>query len=541
MAAILDFRPPHPSENYVYSVLVGESHYLWALHTDGYFPTVCWRTAPIQQEETESLTPCEILCRYLPEEALVLVFGTSNKGRRTREQAMRHRAAQRIPAMSVYALFSNDHAKTAECPQDVLEAPSMEYLRYAFQDVPCNFYQLRVQDFLPNVDDASSRTKRQHHNNASKPPLTVGLEQIAILKAASDMLPDRRFLLVDSGYATRFFSVEPKHCDGTASTAGDEPAGPNPADSPTLLFSARERSPLHHHFRVTSLASTLSLTSRFRSMHERTGALPAIDARMVLTNYLTTSSTTIVAGPQPPLGGGSDSSKPLRLQLMATNTVDAMVGCVVQETMLQLRHIVKSWALANAAADQDTGSNTKNSNALMLLVCFTGMEADVLSKLLVPGEQGYSPTPEWDLNDDDVSMKLFQCDDGPLKDFITVDVCRKIDGKTVTVEVRNSRHLVHQGIHRLLVESSEQRQAQIDPVEAIRLELVGCRIAKTFLMDSGYQIYRGQVMTVCPSSSLPAASEGILDSDLFLVRYDDGDEENFSVSQLYGKCGWMAN
>lgn len=91
------------------------------------------------------------------------------------------------------------------------------------------------------------------------------------------------------------------------------------------------------------------------------------------------------------------------------------------------------------------------------------------------------------------------------------------------IEVRTERHLVHQGVQHLLL------QAPRDSTIPIRQELIGCRVANTFPQFSRKTIYRGQIV------SIDSADKDDLDKDYFLVRYDDGDEEEYSIVRIHGK------
>lgn len=513
MATVLDFRPPHAGEENVISVVAGETQYRWAIHEkkSNYFPVVCWRTSNILRSEVDSTDPCVLLSRYLPDEALGLVFGVGNNVR-TKERAAAHRATLRMPAISVYVLVSNVN-------ENEDESVAIEFLSYIFRDVPCNFFQMQRSDFLG-----------EEYKDCSSLPYT-NLEQVAVLKAADELMSERRVLLIDSGTTLKITSIVPKEIESsekkkaadkkTGEATSEKKENETKAGEPTsekkkateekvIEETKTNEQPNSESFcldaiRVTTECQSLSITSKLRALHENTGALPSIDTKTIL-KYL-----------QP-------DQQDAKLQLFATNTVDAMVGSVVQETMLFLRNMVKSWVLSNA-------DHVDNDDKALLLVCFTGQEGEILKKLLNPSDSESSELLDWNVNDEDVVMKGYpEMTVGPLKGYDLLGIRRKNDSdtNTIAVEVKAERYLVHYGIQRVLAEESQAMLESLDELGKLRKELVGCRIAKTF--DS--EVFRGQVMMVESPDSEDGKS---VDLDIYFVRYDDGDDEGFSASELYGE------
>jgi len=512
MATVRDFRPPTSQEENIFSVVAGDTQYRWAIHDKPpqYFPVVCWRTSNILRSEVDSAEPCSLLSRYLPEEALGHVFGPGNKIR-TKERAAAHRATLRVPAISVYVLVSNETGNEDE-------STAIEFLSYIFRDIPCNFFRMQRSDFLGD----------EVHNSPSLP--YTNLEQVAILKAVDDMMPKRRVMLIDSGTTLKITCTEPKEIvlnkkekaaagKKTGEATSEKKEEVTKAGEPTSEKTAKEKKEEETEeasfdsfcldaIRVTTECHSLSVTSKLRAMHENTGALPLLETKDIM-KYL-----------QP-------DQPDAKLQLFSTNTADAMVGSVLQETMLFLRNAVKSWVFSNA-------ENVKNEENALLLVCFTGMESEILKKLLNPTDPKSPLLLDWDVNDEDAVMKWYpEMTEGPFKGVDLLGISRKTDGENVAVEVKTERHLAHHGVQRVLAEMSQKLLESTNELDTLRKELVGCRIAKTFNMVAGPEIYRGQVMLVNISDSADGKS---VDSDIYSIRYDDGDEEEFSALELYGEC-----
>jgi hypothetical protein len=249
--------------------------------------------------------------------------------------------------------------------------------------------------------------------------------------------------------------------------------------------------------RIIDDCRTVSISSKLRAMHKQTGALPEITTKQVQESLLELA----------------DNDK---LTLFATDTKNAMLGCVLYETTLVVRSALKTWALSNVIPEQ----NPLHDATTYPLVCVTGMESDILLKLL--------SNSVFELDKDPALTWLHNRADLP-EDSVWIQVCRPAGGASegVVVEVRNHRHLAFHGIRRILSENCKARDDSLTEAEKLRLEILGRRVAKDF--DPPFGVYVGQVMSV------DRFNKESVDEDFYTVRYDDGDTEEYSVTELYGK------
>jgi len=485
MAEILDFRPPHPGEDHIISVVAGDTQYRWAVHEPkSHFPVVCWRTSTIRAREVELATtePCELVLRYLPEEALTFVFGANTTAKqRTKERASLYRATQRVPAISIYCMVPNEHNNKSE-KQKRLYDLAEEHLSYMFRDIPCNFYKLKLSDMVNNTPAEDCQM--------------INIEQFSMLKAVDDILKDRCCLIVDGGATLKFTCTEPK---------------PETKQEARSFYDTELNA-----IRVTRESQTTSLTSKLRIMNEKTGALPFIGTKQV----------------QKYLQDLRENKE--KIKWFHTNTVDGMMACALQETTLFLRNMVKSWALSNSKSTAKTSSDNNNSLASVPLVCFTGMEAEILNKLLGPSSDGESCELE---GDDDYLWTWTKAPPGEnlQEGSKLLQIRSKHESSVVVVEVRTERHLVHHGVQDVLSKQQQKYALENDgPVGTLQQELIGCRMAKTFESEDGedFTEYRGQVMSVNNSRQSKVESA---DDLTFMLRYDDGDIEEMTALHLYGE------
>jgi len=477
MAEILDFRPPHPGEDHIISIVAGDTQYRWAVHEPkSHFPVVCWRTSTIRAREVELATtePCELVLRYLPEEALTFVFGANTTAKqRTKERASLYRATQRVPAISIYCMVPNEHNNKSE-KQKRLYDLAEEHLSYMFRDIPCNFYKLKLSDMVSNTPAEDYQM--------------INIEQFSMLKAVDDILKDRCCLIVDGGATLKFICTEPK---------------PETKQEARSFYDAELNA-----IRVTRESQTISLTSKLRIMNEKTGALPFIGTKQV----------------QKYLQDLRENKE--KIKWFHTNTVDAMMACALQETALFLRSMVKTWALSNS---------NNNSLVPVPLVCFTGMESEILNKLLGPSSDGDSCELEGDY---DYAWTWTKAPPGESlqEGSKLLQIRSKHESSVVVlVEVRTERHLVHHGIQDVLSKQQKKHALENDgPVGTLQQKLIGCRMAKTFESENGddFTEYRGQVMSVNNSRQSKVESA---DDLTFMLRYDDGDIEEMTALHLYGE------
>lgn len=115
--------------------------------------------------------------------------------------------------------------------------------------------------------------------------------------------------------------------------------------------------------------------------------------------------------------------------------------------------------------------------------------------------------------------------DDPTDDTKLLQI-RRPSGEDVVVEFKTHRHLVFSGIRQILVKHCKAREDSISKAEQLRQEILGCRVAKNFGQHFG--VYFGQVMSV------DRPNQESIDEDLYTVRFDDGDSEEYSIAELYG-------
>lgn len=91
-------------------------------------------------------------------------------------------------------------------------------------------------------------------------------------------------------------------------------------------------------------------------------------------------------------------------------------------------------------------------------------------------------------------------------------------------EVHEMKHLVHYGIGKFL---ANQKETTLSADDQMRESLKGIRVAKEFPVPDydGDSTYRGSVISIKVGASLI--------DDLFMIRYDDGDEEQLELNELY--------
>jgi hypothetical protein len=95
------------------------------------------------------------------------------------------------------------------------------------------------------------------------------------------------------------------------------------------------------------------------------------------------------------------------------------------------------------------------------------------------------------------------------------------------IETVVCKNLVSKGVQALLLAKYEELMevCETSGEERARRTALGCRVAKHF----GSRAYRGTVVSV-------VVSGGTFDEDLYMVKYDDGDEEDYYPYELYGTC-----
>lgn len=465
------------------------------------------RTAAISEQEIEeSASSTFLLDRYFPDQAKEVVYG-AKMGARTKVTAAAYRATQRIPAISVYCLLPDQRRPSAT------ERGLIFMLQGSF---PCNLYQLRSCDFWKTTGGVASST-----------------EQSATVAALDYLYPARNCLLIDGGSTLTLTAVAPtaahegvssKSNNDESAMAATSPTGAVPKDDgsaevvPDVAVVDADAASGTQIASTTSLqivgeGRTVSITGKFRALHENTGALPEITVKQI-QQFL------------------SDlESNHGRLALLATNTQHAMLGTVLLETTLLLRSALKLWALSTAPAvpsqaampSSSTSGGGGTATKSAMLVSITGMECDILTKLLTN-----SSLLEVAADPDLVWLPPPNITDASEEDCRQLEI-RRPAGEPVAVEVKTQRHLAFHGVRSVLLQHCQARTNAMTDAERLRQLILGCRVAKDFGKKYG-GVFFGQVVSVDRSGK----ESGV--DDLYSVRFDDGDSEDYSIKELYGAC-----
>lgn len=95
------------------------------------------------------------------------------------------------------------------------------------------------------------------------------------------------------------------------------------------------------------------------------------------------------------------------------------------------------------------------------------------------------------------------------------------------LDIKEAKHLASYGIGHLINEKSKEA-GEPTPEDALRLKLLGQRVAKQFTDPDidGDLVYRGTIVSVSPGKK-------DMDDDLYKIRYDDGDGEEFTLDEVY--------
>jgi pantothenate kinase type III len=177
------------------------------------------------------------------------------------------------------------------------------------------------------------------------------------------------------------------------------------------------------------------------------------------------------------------------------NSVEkAILAGVWREKRSFLRSIIAAWE--DRVKDSIVGKDPAKFNT-QLKVCLTGGDAPLLEKLLKTNDLLDPIDGEFNLTNDQVVMH---------------------------------KHLSHFGIVALFRERMVSDE-QMDATERVRNEVLGQRVAKDFHArpdEDSETIYRGTISWVDRGKTY--------DDDLYKIDYDDGDQEELNVLEIYGMC-----
>jgi hypothetical protein len=391
-----------------------------------------------------------------------------------------YRATCRMPAISVHCVFLDaDHPEEEE---ELTERGLRIMLKESF---PCHLYRLNLSQILPSTPSHASLLRRLHY------------------KALDYLFPNaakETLLLIDAG------------AQGTTLTAlGTQP----------------------------SSCQFLSLRSMLQLLHQHTGKLP--DVSSVLDGWTVTPD------------GATHWTLP---NLISTNTADAMVAAVARAHALAVRHALVVWA--RSVADRSpltcvvTGVDGDRLLALWNHATIDATNDDEL--VAVPAETAAEeatevPVLQWRVrrrdqsqaprgaakrawNDDDAEEPVpphALHPDADAEDRMEVPrAAPRDDG--IRIAVHRQRHLPFHGLRAIWWDAVQQREATMNAVERWRHDVLGCRIAKSF----GAHCFVGAVTYVDWDAQCPDS----IDHDLLTIQYDDGDVEDFNLSEFYGTILW---
>lgn len=220
------------------------------------------------------------------------------------------------------------------------------------------------------------------------------------------------------------------------------------------------------------------LNARFRALGDYCDALPTITPDEVKKAVIAEKDA-------------SDSSS---LPFLSTNTRQAMTGSILREVAVALASIVDQWKRHHGLDKEEEG---KKSNHRTPQVYLTGSDASVFQVLL--------KNPSY---------------------------CLSKSNGSVFSRIEHEENLLHLGIRNLIQEKSPSdesrrlKEGSFELASTKRLYLVGQRIVRDFGPVHGF--FAGVVVKVVMFGKID------IDSDTYLIAYDDGDAEEVDVVQLYG-------
>lgn len=449
--------------------------------------------------------------------------------------AAAYRATLRIPCVTVYCILpasatnrcspSDDNTNTNDTTTEEEDCLSLDTFRdssYVLKDdkteigaanfagrrllfllkksFPCHLIQLRPQDFWPSSEQEPGPDNNVNYTIPN--PHCYGTEQMATVASVEMLFASRHTLVLDGGMPALTMTMLAPNNNNTENSNDnnkkmkmeddEEKRGEKVAAHDTAAPRAKRS------IRIVGDARTVSVCTKLQRLHEATGALPLISTAQVLEALSC-------------LQNRNDS-----LPMFATNTTNAMLGAVLHETILIVRAAIKEWA--------ESVFNFQTTSTISLaksypLVCITGIEGDILMKLLTSGLVEMEPDPDFIWRADNPNIE----ENAPA----LLQVRLSSSGPMMDIEVKKHRHMSFNGLPQMLMKYGNLRKETMTEVEKLRQEVLGCRVAKDFGPQQG-GIYFGQVVSI--NRTRPET----IDEDLVRVRFDDGDEEDYSVTQLYG-------
>ena len=255
------------------------------------------------------------------------------------------------------------------------------------------------------------------------------------------------------------------------------------------------------------------LKLRFETLHVDTGALPLIE----FDDYEQIIKQTV------------DYKQPL--SLFSKDTKRQIMTDTFHELAGKLRHVVRAFlAVVQKQQEEDREKNPKKKPA--------EVEKDIEESKDEAATQTNTQPPPTIPEDENETIIPSVCVTGG--DAFLIETLLKPNHSYLVpmepgtslpadeFELQKEKKLIHYGIMTVLRQHCKQAMDQASPVDLLRIEIIGQRVAKRFPRpdeDDDY-IFRGTVMSVTPGNTF--------EEDWFTIRYDDGDQEDLDIVELYG-------
>ena len=261
------------------------------------------------------------------------------------------------------------------------------------------------------------------------------------------------------------------------------------------------------------------LGARFRALSDYCGKLPSISF-----------------GEYNAILKAIDDNEQEALPVFAKDTKTAIATSVFQEVSAHCQGIINHFL--TLTQKMDPGDSAKTANAEKEPAT-NGNNAFIADKSATGCNDTLGSEKETSLNGNDGPQRankptvlitggdsgfLIRCLTRPGHNFPAVPGAKPFSDEIYLQEIK---HLNHYGIGQLIQNKFKER-GELSEEDKLRDLILGQRVAKEFdLKDlDGEGIYRGSIIAVLRGQEL--------EHDLYMVRYDDGDEEQLSLPEVYG-------
>ena len=237
---------------------------------------------------------------------------------------------------------------------------------------------------------------------------------------------------------------------------------------------------------------SLGILSRFRALSDYCGQLPLIgfdEYKQELEKIKKGDAST--------------------LPVFATNTKTAMMTSVFQEISLHCQNVILHF-LDELEKRAGNGLGRKENGDENTALADRDSVTKLLPKVVIAGsDNGFLET-------------LLEKPGLVVRNEMGASIKKKVD-------FRGFRNGCHYAVGKLLEINQSHMTNQLSPDEELRARLIGQRVAKEFPVGDkdGDKLYRGSVRQVKRGEHL--------ESDLYTVQYDDGDNEDYDFEEIYGE------